>query len=164
MTLASTSTMARVGKRFWLIYLLLSAVFHLSWEIAHSPLYALWRSGSPLEIVSDIAQCTLGDIAIAAAAIVAGSWFTRKPFWPLTAHSALAVVTVLTGFLLTVAIEWVSVHLLGRWSYDAKMLLLPYVNVGISPLLQWLIVPAAVLWLTLRLEGTGSRTTKRTDA
>ncbi|WP_368649943.1 hypothetical protein [Brucella intermedia] len=113
-----------------------------------------------MQIASDIARCTLGDIAIAGAAILAGRWFSRRPFWPFTARFALVVVTVLTGFLLTVAIEWASIHLLARWSYAAKMPVLPYVHIGISPLLQWLIVPIVSLWLAFRSERSGSQPTQ----
>tara|TARA_R110000787_G_scaffold82392_2_gene178046 strand:+ start:566 stop:1048 length:483 start_codon:yes stop_codon:yes gene_type:complete len=156
---ATTFPRIRFGKRFWLIYLVSSAVFHLFWEFAHSPLYTLWRSGSPVQIVSDVAQCTLGDIAIAAAAIFAGWWLLRRSFWPPTARFAFAVTTVATGFLLTVVIEWASIHLLARWSYDARMPVLPYVHVGISPVLQWLIVPSVSLWLAFRAERSGSKPT-----
>ncbi|WP_163271133.1 hypothetical protein [Chelativorans alearense] len=81
----------------------------------------------------------------------------KKALLAIYARFAFVVATVLTGFLLTVVIEWVSIHVLARWSYDARMPVLPYVNVGISPLLQWLIVPIVSLWLAFRAELPGSR-------
>ncbi|VVS95980.1 conserved hypothetical protein [Hoeflea sp. EC-HK425] len=39
------------------------------------------------------------------------------------------------------------------------MPVLPYVHVGISPVLQWLIVPSVSLWLAFRAERSGSKPT-----
>jgi hypothetical protein len=145
-----------LGRRFWLVYLSSSASLHALWELAHSPLYTLWHFGSFEQIASDIAQCTVGDVLIAGAAVFAGRWVSRRSSWAIGNHVVFAIATVLAGILLTVAIESASVHLLGRWVYDPEMPLLPIFLIGISPLLQWLIVPAAVLWLTFRAVRVGN--------
>lgn len=51
-------------------YLPRLAVMSLGWEIAHSPLYTLWRDATAEYIAFAVAHCTLGDILIGAAALL----------------------------------------------------------------------------------------------
>ena len=46
------------------LYIGLAAIAHFLWEAAQLPLYTLWRTGTPREIVSALLHCTGGDILI----------------------------------------------------------------------------------------------------
>ncbi|MFD1381691.1 hypothetical protein [Fodinicurvata halophila] len=52
-------------------YLVFMAVGNLIWEFAHMPLYTLWMTGTPREIVFAALHCTAGDILIALSALTA---------------------------------------------------------------------------------------------
>jgi len=55
---------------------------------------------------------------------------------------------VATGLVVTAALEMCNVYVLHRWAYGVEM---PRVfGVGITPLLQWLLLPPATLWLARR--------------
>ncbi len=65
---------AASSRRGWLSllrhYLLAIAAGNLIWEFAQLPLYTIWRTGTPGEIVFAAVHCTGGDILIAGAALV----------------------------------------------------------------------------------------------
>ncbi|MBI4757135.1 MAG: hypothetical protein HY778_17315, partial [Betaproteobacteria bacterium] len=51
-------------------YLPRLALLSLAWEIAHLPLYTIWREGSPGWIAFAVAHCTAGDVLIGAATLM----------------------------------------------------------------------------------------------
>ncbi len=54
-----------------------------------------------------------------------------------------------TGLLLTIVFELLATKYLDRWQYSDLMPVLPYLEVGLVPLLQWLALPPLSLWLSL---------------
>ena len=57
---------------------------------------------------------------------------------------------VAVGILLTVGFEFCDTNISLRWTYADLMPLVPPFGIGLSPLLQWLIIPPLVIWLTRR--------------
>lgn len=47
--------------------------------------------------------------------------------------------------------EWLSTQVLHSWAYGPAMPVVPGLRVGLSPVLQWLVVPLVVIWFTRRL-------------
>jgi hypothetical protein len=45
------------------------------------------------------------------------------------------------GVAYTVFSEWLNVQILRRWSYTTAMPVLPLIGIGLTPLLQWVVVP-----------------------
>jgi hypothetical protein len=140
-----------MGQAHWLRtlrrYLLVNAGGHLAWEFAQMPLYTLWTTGTIRDIVLSGLHCTGGDLLIAMASLLAALMVAGGPEWPVTRFSVVAVLTVLTGFLYTAFSEWLNVSVRGAWAYAPSM---PVVSVGparlgVSPLLQWIVVPALAL-------------------
>ena len=52
---------------------------------------------------------------------------------------------VILGVGYTSLSEWLNVHLFRSWGYDEAMPLIPWLHLGLTPLLQWVIVPPVVL-------------------
>lgn len=127
----------------------LAVLLHGVWEIAHLPLYTLWDDPDTVRIVRYVLHCLAGDVLIAVGvyllvAIVFREldWLRRRP-WPA---GTLAVVLGL-GF--TAWSEWYNVYRLGTWAYRPTM---PTVaGIGLTPLLQWVIVPAVMILIVRRL-------------
>jgi hypothetical protein len=44
-----------------------------------------------------------------------------------------------------VVIEWVNVYGLGRWGYDADMVMIPGLRVGLTPVVQMLLLTPPIL-------------------
>lgn len=122
----------------------IAAALNLAWEIAQLPLYAL-EGRDRATLAYGIAHCTGGDVLIslacyAAAALALGDWR-----WPLGRPLAGIGIALATGMTYTVFSEWLNVSVRGTWAYAPAMPTL--FGIGLSPLAQWLVVPAGVLLL-----------------
>jgi len=53
---------------------------------------------------------------------------------------------VVVGVLITVVMERLATGPLGRWAYADAMPVVPVLEVGLSPLLQWIAVPPLIVW------------------
>ncbi len=125
------------------------AALNLVWEIVQLPLYTIWTDSPPAQIAYAIAHCTLGDIAIGGAALIMALIITRAgniETWP---WARIAAMTTLLGTSYTIFSEWMNVVALQSWSYSKLMPVIPLggFDVGLSPLLQWLLIPSFVLLL-----------------
>lgn len=127
----------------------LAAPLHFAWEWAHAPLYALWLEESKSVIAYSIAHCTAGDAVIAGVSYLAGVAYGRAVDWPNAAPLRGAIVALLVGVGYTAFSEWFNVYRLGSWSYTDSMPLVA--GIGVTPLLQWLFVPLATVFLWRRL-------------
>ena len=132
------------------VYLGLMAGGNLIWEIVQLPLYAIWSMGTAQEQAFAVVHCTLGDLLIALstltlALIIAGdqSW-PRGRFWPV------AILAIIFGVAYTAFSEWLNVVVRATWSYSEWMpvISLLSLNIGLSPLLQWIVLPAAAFKIT----------------
>ncbi|MFU4581410.1 hypothetical protein ACM71K_30300 [Pseudomonas aeruginosa] len=128
-------------------YLIVLASFNLLWEIAQLPLYTLWAEAPPSAIAYAVLHCTLGDILIGVLALLAALIATRAG--PLERWRWWRIGGTAVGFGLayTALSEWLNTTVLMSWAYSEWMPLTPILALGISPLLQWLVVPvAALVW------------------
>ena len=146
--------MAATDGRNWLAmlrrYIAASAVLHLAWEALHFPLYTYWRTESWAQIAYDIAHCTLGDVMIATATLVAAIVVAGRSDWPAAVLIRVGALAIVLGAGYTVYSEWLNVVVRKSWAYAAAMPLLPLVGTGLTPLLQWLVVPAIALAVAAR--------------
>jgi hypothetical protein len=54
----------------------------------------------------------------------------------------MADTAILFGLGYTIMSEWLNTAVWVSWSYSSVMPVLPWLGTGLSPLLQWLVVPA----------------------
>jgi hypothetical protein len=132
------------------VYLAVIGVGNLAWEAAHLPLYTLWETGTPGEQWFAVLHCTGGDLLIALTCLSLALVSVGDRAWPLRAHSRVAAVTVILGVGYTTFSEWLNVVVRQSWAYADRMPVLPVLGTGLSPLLQWLVVPLAALALARR--------------
>jgi hypothetical protein len=123
---------------------------NLAWETAQLPLYTLWSEASAGTIAFSVAHCTVGDIAIGAAVLILVLVLGREGALSQWRWRRIAVWTALAGTAYTVFSEWSNTAILGSWAYSELM---PTVEVagiefGLSPLLQWLVLPPLALYLS----------------
>ena len=141
-------------------YLLAVAAGDLAWEAAHLPLYTLWRTGTAGEKLFAVVHCTLGDLLIALAALALGLVLAGHRDWPVRRFGAVAALTVAFGLGYTAFSEWLNVVVRETWAYSELMPVVPVfgIKVGVSPLLQWIVVPALALHLAHRAGATRKAT------
>ncbi len=134
------------------IYLGVAAITHLAWETLQLPLYTIWSSAPRREIAFAVLHCTVGDIMIATSALITAIAVGRCWSWPREDCKQVAVLTILFGLSYTAYSEWFNVYVRHAWDYSDAMptVRIGEIELGLSPLLQWLIVPI-VAFASVRL-------------
>lgn len=129
-------------------YVSIIAIGNLVWETAHLPLYTIWRTGTAGENGFAVVHCTIGDVALALSMLATALLVTGSRDWPARHFWGVAALTVLLGVGFTVFLEWLNVAVWKSWAYSSLMPVLPIFGfkVGLSPLLQWILVPSLALW------------------
>ena len=124
----------------------------LAWEIIQLPMYTLWTEATPGYIAFSVAHCTLGDVLIGTAALLAALILVRAGSLASWRWSRIAALTTLLGVGYTVVSEWMNTAILVSWAYADSMprVDLGGIEVGLSPLLQWLVLPPLALYLARR--------------
>lgn len=126
------------------VYLAGSAGLHLIWEIVQLPLYTIWRTGTHFEIAFAVIHCTAGDVIIAAVSLVAAIVLFGNRTWPPRRWLPVVVATLVFGITITIYFEWLNTTVRKTWAYSDLMPTVPMLGTGLSPLLQWVVVPICV--------------------
>lgn len=139
------------GTTTWLTalrrYIVFIAVANLLWEVAQLPLYTIWQAGSTREIAFAVVHCTGGDVLIAGATLLGALLVLGKSRWPEERYVAVAAFTLVGGLAYTVFSEWLNTSVHSSWTYSELMPTLPAIGVGLSPLVQWIVIPVVAFWL-----------------
>lgn len=130
--------------RHYLVFVFMANLF---WEFAHMRLYTLWQEGSVREIIFAVVHCTGGDALIATLSLILMLLIFGKD-WP---HSSskywiVAALVIVLGLSYTVFSEWLNIVVRKAWEYSDLMPIVPVLNVGLTPFLQWIIIPAVGFW------------------
>jgi hypothetical protein len=141
------------------LYLAVAMIGNFVWEALQIPLYTIWWTGTRREIVVAATHCTGGDVLIATTTLLIGALFARLRGWsPFGARMILATIGL--GVIYTIVSEWLNVEVWRSWSYTSAMPVIPWLGTGLSPLLQWLIVPGVAFaisdWFSRRSGGRRS--------
>lgn len=124
----------------------------LAWEIAQLPFYTLWADPRLEWIAYALAHCTVGDAMIGTAALVLALVLVRagEPVaWP---RARLGIWMVVLALAYTVPSERINLAR-GSWAYSEWMPILPWIEVGLAPVAQWVIVPLVAWWWANRRPG-----------
>ncbi|MBI3434522.1 MAG: hypothetical protein HY056_05520 [Proteobacteria bacterium] len=151
------------GRATWIAVLRRYFAFiltaNLAWEIAHLPLYTIWREGSRAEIAFAVVHCTGGDMLIAGVVLLLALFGFGNAHWPDERYGAVALFALVAGIGYTIFSEWLNTTVRVSWAYSDLMPTLPLIGVGISPLAQWTLIPLlAFFWARRRRSfGAGTR-------
>ena len=122
-------------------YLSVMAIAHLLWETFQLPLYTIWNSRTQ-DIGFAVVHCTVGDIMIAGFSLLAALVVLGARTWPVERFVPVIALSILIGAAYTVFSEWLNTSVRKSWTYSELMPIVPWIGTGLSPLLQWLVVPA----------------------
>jgi hypothetical protein len=131
-------------------YLGVTAIANLLWEMLHLPLYGIWTTGSVGQKAFAVLHCTAGDVLIALAAFVAALTTVGTKAWPTEHHRPVLFVTLIIGVAYTIFSEWLNIVIRASWAYSPLMPVIPIIKTGLSPLLQWFVIPAVALHVARR--------------
>lgn len=130
-------------------WVVLAVALNSIWELAQLPLYGLWNDPDSGRILAYLVHCILGDVSIAAVLFFLTSMILRSLDWMTTQPWRGGVLAVSLGVAYTVFSEWYNVYEVRSWSYAPQMPLIA--GIGLTPLLQWLVVPALMIVVIRRL-------------
>jgi hypothetical protein len=131
-------------SRFLLGLATSSFFLNMIWEALHQPAFAI--PPYPFYLAS---ICALGDLVITAAiyllgALANGSWHWWKPRRP---HVYFFVS--LMGLVFAITTEWFALWT-GRWSYSEWMPIVPFLRVGLLPMIQLSLITPLCFFLAAR--------------
>ena len=95
-------------------------------------------------------HCTFGDVILTLVSfwLVCAANRNRRWFLHLNGLNLIGFITI--GVVGTVISERVNVHLLKSWAYNELMPIIPWLKVGLTPFLQWMIIPPIAILLVRR--------------
>ena len=131
-------------------YLVLIGLGSLLWEAMQFPLYTIWTEGNRGHIVLALVHGTVSDLFIAAAMLMVSLVAFGDRNWRLRRFWRVGLSAIVLGVVYTAYSEWMNVEVRHTWAYSGLMPRLPLPDIGLAPLLQWIIVPAAALLITRR--------------
>ena len=129
-------------------YLAASMALHLVWEIVQLPLYTIW-SESMAKRAFAVLHCTIGDLMIAGLSLLLALAFAARADWPRSGTRSVWLLLLIFGVGYTAYSEWLNVSVRGSWAYAPLMPTLPGLGTGLSPLLQWIVIPGAALAIAI---------------
>jgi len=144
-TMSTPGVMGRAG-----VWSALAFVLNLTWEIAQVRLYTIWTEADRLTVAWSLFHCSVGDVLISLAMFALAGIVLWRADWPASQPWTGCAIVVVGALAFTAWSEWYNVYRAGSWGYAASMPLI--FGIGLSPLLQWLILPP-VLVLAYRTLG-----------
>lgn len=125
-------------KKLGLVFIV-SFALNLVWENLHALLYTAYQGGPITEFI--LLRATFGDAVMLTALALPFVYvrFFRQRLW----------LIVPLGLALAVWIEWYALGA-GRWSYNAAMPLVPFLEVGLTPTVQLAITGYITYWFALQ--------------
>lgn len=131
-------------------YLFALTLANLGWETAHLPLYTIWEQGSLEQLAFAVLHCTAGDMLIACASLIIALLLAGTADWPVRRFAVVAATTVLIGVSYTIFSEWLNISVRRSWAYSPLMPVIPWIQTGLSPVAQWIVLPSFGLWWARR--------------
>ena len=131
-------------------YLAVIGGLNLIWEVLQLPLFTIWATGTLAERTFAVVHCTGGDLLIALVSLVIALIGTWAVDWPQQNFRRVAIVAIALGIAYTAFSEWLNVYVRRSWAYADWMptVTVGTVRIGLSPLLQWLVVPTLAFLAT----------------
>lgn len=134
----------KIGKQ--IIFLsFIAFVLHIIWENAQAPLFQGYASFSQHFTMCLIG--TVGDVAITLVVYFIVALLKNNFNWIATINKKDIAVIAVIGFLIAIGIEWRAL-LFGRWNYTNIMPIIPYLKVGLTPILQMILLLPLSIYLT----------------
>lgn len=106
-------------------------------------LYTIWSAADSNAVAAAVLHCSLGDAAIALGMFALAGLALRSADWPHSRPWPGSAMVVFGSMAFTTWSEWYNVYRIGSWGYTGEMPTL--FGIGVSPLLQWLILPPVMV-------------------
>ena len=128
---------------------LFAFLLNFVWEFWQVPFFQGMPTAPHWEAIKFCTRATVGDAAIALVAFWAVA-ATHSRNWILHPSTRAIVSFTSVGLAITVVAEWVFTEVFERWAYAASMPILPVLGTGVTPVLQWILLPPLIVWFVHR--------------
>jgi hypothetical protein len=127
-------------------------LLNFPWEVLQAPMFDGMAAAPHSAVIGVCLQATLGDAAIMLLAHASVVGVTRRRRWVLAPSPREVAGFAAVGVAITAAIEWLATrgHWAQTWAYSSAMPVIPGIEIGLSPLLQWVVIPPVALWFARR--------------
>jgi len=134
--------------RYFIVYTAIVAfIINFVWEVAQGPLYENFQYD--FEHVSFCALASIADMLMVLVLLFLFGLIYKNVYWISRLKFTRTLLLVLVGFLGAILGEfWHTWR--GDWSYADTMPMLPLIEVGLSPVLQFSILPLIIFLISRR--------------
>lgn len=134
-------------------FLVFGVLLNFPWEFLQVPLFEGMAEARHWDGILICTRATVGDgfIVLIAYWAVAAAWRDRCWFKRPSARHLTAFTLV--GLLITIVLEHLATrsdHPAWGWRYSELMPIVPGLGIGLTPFLQWLLIPPVVAWFCRR--------------
>lgn len=123
-------------------------LLHFVWEMWQIPFYLEMADAKHSDVVGLCTRATVGDAVMATIAYIMGALIARRADWLLVPKAGPLFMYFATGLVLTMILEYRATEIADRWQYSELMPRLPFLNTGLIPLLQWVLLPMGTLFFS----------------
>ncbi|WP_019501325.1 hypothetical protein [Pseudanabaena sp. PCC 6802] len=121
-------------------------LLHFVYEVWQSPYFEFYRMPTLADKVSYITHCTVGDGVITVISGGVVSWVDRSRSWILRPTWRAMILFTSLGWFYTFISEIYRIRIAKL--YGVSTLVVPIVEISWLPLLQWIIIPPLVLYMS----------------
>ncbi len=127
---------------------IIAFVLHIVWENMQAPLfqgYASFVAHFPMCVIG-----TVGDVVITLFVYFIIGLLKNDFNWIVGLNKKDITVLAIIGFFIAVGIEWRAL-LFGMWDYTDTMPIIPYLKIGLTPVLQMIFLLPVSIYLVKKL-------------
>lgn len=129
-----------------LTFCYLAFFINFFWEVLQTYFYTLKYSSFDM-MLRHWLHCTGGDVVISLGSFYFISLAFRTRKWFLRLNRLNFFGFIIFGLVWTIISEWVKLYILKTWDYNKIMPIIPWIKVGLTPVLQWMVIPSVVILL-----------------
>lgn len=128
-------------------------LLNFPWEFLQVPFFRGLAEAGHWNAILTCTRATLGDGLIMLIAFWATAAIWRDRWWFMRASVRHIAVFAGVGLIITILLEQLatrSTHADWGWRYSDLMPVVPGLGIGLTPLLQWVLLPPLVVWFSRR--------------
>lgn len=135
--------------RMELNVLLFAFLLHFAWEVLQTPFF--------VDINFDIntiiwfrLHCTMGDMIITLGCFWLVVLVFKDRLWIMHPQKKNIILFSAIGVAYTIFSEIKNVTIRDLWGYSDLMPVIPYIGVGVVPVVQWIAIPPLIIYFVKR--------------
>ena len=134
-------------------FFIFAVLLNYPWEFLQVPFFQGLAEAGHWNAILTCTRATLGDGFIILIAFWAPAFIWRDRLWFMRPSFRQLAFYVAVGLIITAILEHLatrSTHPVWAWRYSELMPVVPGLGIGLTPLLQWVLIPPLVIWFSRR--------------